>query len=64
MSQSHAAGVVDVTSPGTTVSFTQGGVRRTVTGFRAGPGYDLATGIGTLSAASFVPELVAATASP
>jgi subtilase family serine protease len=64
MSQSHAAGVVDVTSPGTTVSFTQGGVRRTVTGFRAGPGYDLATGIGTLNAASFVPELVAATASP
>ena len=33
-------------------------------GFGAGPGYDLATGIGTLNAASFVPELVAATMSP
>jgi subtilase family serine protease len=64
MSQNHAAGVVDVTSGNNTVSFIQGGVRRTVTGFAAGPGYDLATGIGTLNAASFVPNLVAATTSP
>jgi subtilase family serine protease len=64
MSNSHAAGVVDVVSGNNTVSFVQGGVRRTVTGFPARPGYDLATGIGTLNAASFVPELVTAITSP
>jgi subtilase family serine protease len=64
LSQNNAAGVVDVTSGNNTVSFIQGGLRRTVTGFAARPGYDLATGIGTLNAASFVPSLVAASTSP
>jgi subtilase family serine protease len=50
-------GIVDVTSGSNTVSFTQGGRKQTVTGFSAGPGYDLATGVGTVDAQYFVPEL-------
>jgi subtilase family serine protease len=53
----HAPGIVEVTSGSNTVSFTQGGRQQTVTGFRAGPGYDLATGLGTVDARYFVPEL-------
>jgi subtilase family serine protease len=56
----HARGIVDVTSGNNTVSFTQGGAVRTVGGFRARPGYDLASGIGTIDARYFVPELAAA----
>ncbi len=52
-----AAGIVDVTSGNNTVSFPQGGKLHTVTGFRARPGYDLASGVGTVNAALFVPEL-------
>ena len=48
-----------VTSGNNTVSFTQGGTRHTVRGFSAGPGYDLASGLGTVNAALFVPELAA-----
>lgn len=55
-----AAGIVDVTSGTNTVTFPQGGSTHTVRGFDAGPGYDMATGVGTLNAARFVPELVAA----
>jgi subtilase family serine protease len=53
----HAPGIVDVTSGNNTVSFSQGGRRQTVTGFSARPGYDLATGVGTVDARYFVPEL-------
>ena len=53
-------GVVDVTSGDNTVSFTQDGREQTVTGFSARPGYDLATGLGTVDARYFVPELAAA----
>ena len=53
----HAPGIVDVTSGNNTVSFTQNGRQQTVTGFSAGPGYDLATGVGTVDARYFVPEL-------
>ena len=52
-----AAGIVDVTRGNNTVSFPQGGTLHTVTGFRARPGYDLASGVGTVNAARFVPEL-------
>ncbi|HZC62550.1 MAG TPA: S53 family peptidase [Streptosporangiaceae bacterium] len=52
-----AAGIVDVTKGNNTVSFPQGGKVHTVTGFRARPGYDLASGVGTINAARFVPEL-------
>jgi subtilase family serine protease len=50
-------GIVDVTSGDNTVSFTQGGREQTVTGFSARPGYNLATGLGTVNAPYFVPEL-------
>ncbi len=53
----HAPGLVDVTSGGNTVSFRQGGTRHTVSGFRARPGYDLVTGVGTVNAPVFVAEL-------
>jgi subtilase family serine protease len=53
----HAPGIVDVVSGSNTVSFRQGGTVRTVPGFAAGPGYDLASGLGTVNAALFVPEL-------
>lgn len=58
MAQSHAPGLVDVTKGANTVSFRQDGRRITVPGDRARPGYDLATGVGTVDAALFVPELV------
>ena len=52
-----AAGIVDVTKGNNTVSFPQGGKVHTVTGFSARPGYDLASGVGTVNAALFVPRL-------
>ncbi|HEX5405827.1 MAG TPA: S53 family peptidase [Pseudonocardiaceae bacterium] len=58
MSESHVPGLVDVTSGDNTVSFTQGGKKHTVVGFPARHGYDLASGVGTVDAAQFVPELV------
>jgi subtilase family serine protease len=58
MGQAHRPGVVDVTSGNNSVSFTQAGKRVDVTGFQAGPGYDLASGVGTVDAAFFVPQLV------
>ena len=57
MAARHLPGLVDVTSGNNTVSFTQGGHDYTVHGFTAGPGYDLASGVGTVNAAAFVPEL-------
>jgi subtilase family serine protease len=57
MSAAHAPGIVDVTKGNNTVSFPQGGKLDTVTGFSALPGYDLASGVGTVDAALFVPEL-------
>jgi subtilase family serine protease len=56
----HAPGIVDVVSGNNTVSFRQGGRLRTVRGFRARPGYDLASGVGTVNALRFVPELARA----
>jgi subtilase family serine protease len=53
----HAPGIVPVTRGDNTVSFTQGGRRQTVTGYTARAGYDLATGVGTIDAQYFVPEL-------
>jgi subtilase family serine protease len=58
MAAQHRPGLADVTSGNNTVTFTQGGKSHTVHGFTAGPGYDLASGVGTvLNAADFVPEL-------
>jgi subtilase family serine protease len=56
----HAAGIVDITAGTNTVSFEQNGSNHTVIGFDARVGYDLATGVGGIDGAAFVPELVAA----
>jgi subtilase family serine protease len=60
LSAERAPGVVDVTSGNTTVSFTQGGKTYTVQGASATKGYDLASGVGTVNGAYFVPELARA----
>jgi subtilase family serine protease len=59
MSALHMPGLVDVTSGNNTVAFAQDGHQHTVQGSAAGPGYDLASGLGTVNAALFVPELAA-----
>jgi subtilase family serine protease len=53
----HERGVVDIRSGSNTQRFSQAGKQYTVTGFAARPGYDLVTGVGTIDAAYFVPEL-------
>jgi len=63
LSAAHAPGIVDITKGNNTVSFVQGHKRYTVVGFTAKRGYDLASGVGTVDVAKFVPELVAAEAS-
>jgi subtilase family serine protease len=59
LSAVRARGIVDVTSGNNTVTFTQGTppVTTTVKGYSAGNGYDLASGVGTVNAEYFVPEL-------
>jgi subtilase family serine protease len=57
LSAAHAPGITDVTKGNNTVSFEQDGTLDTVKGFKARKGYDLATGVGTVDAAKFVPEL-------
>jgi len=46
-----------VTTGNNTVSFKQHGRWHRVAGFHAEPGYDLASGVGTVDAALLVPEL-------
>jgi subtilase family serine protease len=60
MAAAHDPGIVDVTAGTNTVTFPQGGVEHTVLGWDAVVGYDLSSGLGTIDAAKFVPELVAA----
>jgi subtilase family serine protease len=60
MEAAHAPGILDVTAGTNTVTFPQGNGVHTVRGFDAVKGYDLSTGVGTIDAAKFVPELVAA----
>jgi subtilase family serine protease len=57
MSAARASGLADITKGSNTVSFTQNNHLYTVNGFSAVPGYDLASGVGTVNAASFVPQL-------
>ncbi len=57
LSALHAPGLASVVSGSNTVSFRQDGVLRTVRGFRARPGYSLASGVGTVSGPAFVREL-------
>jgi subtilase family serine protease len=60
MSAAHAPGLVDVTTGNNTVEFIQNNALVEVQGYHARPGYDLASGVGTVNAALFVPELAAA----
>ena len=60
LSAAQAPGLVDVTAGNNSVSFIQNNTLVRVTGYRAGPGYDLASGTGTVNADLFVPELVEA----
>jgi subtilase family serine protease len=60
LSARRAPGLVDVTTGNNTVAFTQNSTLFTVNGFDAGLGYDLASGVGTINAALFVPELARA----
>jgi len=53
----HAAGLLDVRTGDTTVRIRHRGRLRTVRGYRARRGYDLATGLGTVDAARLVAEL-------
>ena len=57
MSARHEPGIVSVTSGNNTVAFRQHGGWHTVHGYHAGRGYSLATGVGTIYAPDFVPEL-------
>ena len=59
MKAHHAPGLVPVTSGDNTVTVTQHGQTYTITGYQAGPGYNLASGLGTVNAAQFVPTLAA-----
>ena len=52
-------GIVDVTKGNNTVSFQQNGKTYTVHGWDAVRGYDLSSGLGTINASVFVPELAA-----
>jgi len=54
------SGIVDVTSGNNTVTFTNSdNVTYTVNGFTAGPGYDMASGLGTIDGARFVAQIAA-----
>jgi subtilase family serine protease len=53
----HEPGIVDVLTGSNSQNFVQDGTDYSVPGYSAGPGYNLVTGVGTIDAASFVPEL-------
>jgi subtilase family serine protease len=57
MAAAHDRGIVDVVSGRNGGTFNVGSRQYTVPGFAAGPGYDLVTGLGTVDARYFVPEL-------
>jgi subtilase family serine protease len=64
LSLSGAPGIVDIVSGNNTVRLKQDGSWHTVAGFAAGHGYDLASGVGTVNASFFVPELACLAAHP
>jgi len=53
----HEPGIVAVSDGNNSQTFVQDGQRYSVPGYAAMPGYNLVTGVGTIDAASFVPEL-------
>jgi len=64
LAQQHAPGIVPVTRGSNTVRVSQRGKTVTVHGYPAHAGYSLVTGVGTVDAALFVPELAAAASQP
>ncbi len=58
MEAAHDKGIVAVTQGTNTVFFTTAGKTIVIKGYSAGPGYNLATGLGTVTAPAFVRELV------
>ena len=59
MAARHDRGIVDITRGNNTVTFDQNGKLHTVRGWNAVRGYDLSSGVGTVDAQFFVPELAA-----
>ncbi|HEY1616817.1 MAG TPA: S53 family peptidase [Streptosporangiaceae bacterium] len=57
MSAAHDPGIVDVTAGTNSITVSKNGSGARVRGFAARPGYDLVSGVGTVNAAYFVPEL-------
>jgi subtilase family serine protease len=57
MAAAHDRGIVDIRKGSNTQIFFQDGRQYTVRGFAARPGYDLISGVGSVNAAYFVPEL-------
>jgi subtilase family serine protease len=57
MEAAHDRGIVDITKGNNSQSFTEDGKHYTVEGFSATRGYDLVSGVGTVNAEYFVPEL-------
>jgi subtilase family serine protease len=57
MAASHAPGIVDIVHGSNRFTFPMGGKTYVIRGFSAQRGYDLVTGLGTVNAALFVPEL-------
>jgi subtilase family serine protease len=57
LSARKAPGIVDIVRGNNTVTFYQGKKWHTVHGFAARPGYDLASGVGSVNARWFVPEV-------
>jgi subtilase family serine protease len=53
----HEPGIVQIDAGDNTQTFSQHGKKYTVKGFAAADGYNLVTGVGTVDAAYFVPEL-------
>jgi len=57
MAAAHDRGIVDIRAGNNTQTFFQDGQQVTVAGFAARAGYDLVSGVGSVIAAYFVPEL-------
>jgi subtilase family serine protease len=55
MAAARSPGLTDITAGDNAMHAPDG--TTTVPGFRAAPGYDLASGVGTVNGALFVPEL-------
>jgi subtilase family serine protease len=59
LAAANAPGISDISLGNNTVTFAQGGQSHTVAGWAAVPGYDLASGLGTVDGAQLVAELAA-----